>query len=266
MFKKHFLKLKFLTLSILDEEIEYYAASLSFYTIFAIIPLLLLALSIFANLPTFEAYYQNIKSFIFSNIFPNDTEIISNYIDSFMQNSVKMGVMGFIYILITSFLFFKNYEYIVSKIFDSNTKSFWESITIYWTLITLTPIGILISFSLTDYIQKLINSSVEQNFNFLIFLPYLIIWFLFFIVYRISINVKLRVISILISSFLVSLIWYSAKSLFLYYVFYNKTYSTIYGSFSSIIFFFLWIYFSWIIFLYGLKMTKVIERRFSIET
>ena len=258
--RDYFIKTKEFIWDILDEQVEYYAASLSFYTVFAIIPLLLIVLSIFTSLPTFAEYYENIKGFIFSNLFPTNTDVVSNYIDSFLKNSFKMGVVGFIYILFTSFLFFKNYEFIISQIFHTKPRKFLDAITIYWTLITLTPIGIIISFYLSHYIQDLLNTStLTNNINFLTIVPFLIIWLLFFVTYKISANLEVRTKTALISSFLASLTWYLAKSLFIYYVFYNKTYSSLYGSFSTILFFFLWIYFSWIIFLYGLRVCYKID-------
>jgi membrane protein len=255
-----FSDIKEFILKIWDTKIEYYAASLSFYTIFSIIPLLLVILSILASLPSFQDSYIDIKSFILSNLVPTDLDLFMNYLDSFMENSFKMGIMGVFYILFTSFLFFKNYEFIVSQIFKEDSKNFWNALTTYWTLLTLTPIAILFSFFLSSKIQTLLNSNeITTNINFFAILPYLIIWIIFLFVYKISINTDIRLKSALISSFIASLIWYCAKVLFIYYIFYNKTYSTIYGSFSTVLFFFLWIYLSWLIFLYGIKLCYVLE-------
>jgi len=49
--------------------------------------------------------------------------------------------------------------------------------------------------------------------------------------------------------------------IFVYYVTFNKTYTTLYGSFSTIMFFLIWIYLSWIIFLYGVKFCYYLNRR-----
>jgi len=89
--------------------------------------------------------------------------------------------------------------------------------------------------------------------NFLSIVPYLIIWVIFCVTYLISVNDEIKFKSALFSSFAASLVWYLGKSAFVYYVLYNKTYLSVYGSFSAVLFFFVWIYISWIIFLYGLK-------------
>ncbi|RUM45870.1 MAG: hypothetical protein DSY46_01585 [Hydrogenimonas sp.] len=50
------------------------------------------------------------------------------------------------------------------------------------------------------------------------------------------------------------------KNIFIYYTVHNKTYTTIYGSFSTLLFFMLWIYISWIIFLYGQKLCYLLNQ------
>ncbi|WP_456485169.1 YihY/virulence factor BrkB family protein [Hydrogenimonas sp.] len=245
-----------------DPDIPYYAASLSFYTIFTIIPLLLVSFSIIVRLPNFSDQYEKIKSFIFSNIMPASHENVSQYIDTFLSNTSKLGVIGFVFIIIASILFFQNYEYIVSKIFKSKQKSFWNALTTYWTLITLGPLGLAASVYMSVKIQYFLNqSSYTSHIDFLALFPFLIIWMLFFLVYKISTTVVIRMKAALISSFLASLIWYIGKNIFIFYTIHNKTYTTIYGSFSTMMFFMLWIYLSWIIFLYGQKLCYILNQK-----
>ncbi|WP_201333336.1 YihY/virulence factor BrkB family protein [Nitratiruptor sp. YY09-18] len=247
-----------------DPDISMYASSLSFHTIFSIIPLLLVSFSLFIKLPSFQKHYLKIKEFIFSNLMPTQHETFSNYIDTFLQNSNKLGLIGFAFVLFASLMFFQNYEYIINKIFKTKPRGFWESITIYWTLVTLAPLALALSFYLSAKIQTLLNSSsYTSGINFLALFPYLIIWFLFFIMYKISSSEYVNIKAALISSFISSLIWNIGKALFIYYVFYSKTYTTIYGSFSAILFFFLWIYISWIIFLYGLRLCYMLHNYYQ---
>ncbi|MRI58109.1 MAG: hypothetical protein C6H99_01235 [Epsilonproteobacteria bacterium] len=243
-----------------DPEITVYASSLSFHTIFSVIPLLLVSFSIFIRLPSFEKHYERIKEFIFSNLIPAQQEQIYGYIDTFLQNSSKLGIIGFVFVLFASIMFFQNYEYIVNKIFKTRPRSFWDSIATYWTLMTLAPIGLALSFFLSNKVQNLLDSYDYTSWiDFLSIFPYLIIWMIFFITYKISSTAWINPKAALLSSFVASFIWDIGKNLFVYYVIYSKTYSTIYGSFSAILFFFLWIYISWIIYLYGLKLCKIIN-------
>ena len=249
-----------------DPDIPYFAASLSFYTIFTIIPLLLVSFSIIVRLPNFSTQYERIKAFIFSNIMPASHEKISTYIDTFLANTSKLGVIGFLFIVVASVMFFQNYEYIVGKIFRSRQKSFWNALTTYWTLITLGPLALAASIYLSVRIQKLLDSSqYTSGIDFLALFPFLIIWMLFFVTYKISTTVTIRFKAALISSFFASLIWYIGKNLFIFYTLHTKTYTTIYGSFSLLLFFMLWIYVSWIIFLYGQKLCYLLNKIYEKE-
>ncbi|MBQ7270996.1 MAG: YihY/virulence factor BrkB family protein, partial [Campylobacter sp.] len=77
---------------------------------------------------------------------------------------------------------------------------------------------------------------------------------IFAVTYAVSINREISAKAIMIASFITSVFWWILKILFVQYVFYNKTYLSIYGSFSVLLFFLLWIYISWILFLYGVKV------------
>ncbi len=245
-----------------DPELTYYASSLSFYTIFTIVPLLIIVLSLITNMPSFAEYYSAIKGFILENLMPVHSEAVTQYIDSFMQNSVKLGTIGFIMVVVASLLFFDNFEYIVNKIFHTRKRGIWESVTTYWTLLTLSPMALAASFYLSAKAQFFLDEHTDISawVNIMSLFPYLIIWLLFFVIFKISANVKVDSRAAAVSSLVIAVIWSIAKNAFVYYVFYNKTYATMYGSFSILLFFFLWIYVSWIIFVYGLKLCYLIDR------
>ncbi len=250
--------------SFVDKELTLFAASLSFYTIFTIIPLLLIIMAILTSLPSFAEYYEKIQSFIFSNLMPVNSDTVMIQINGFLQNSSKMGAIGFLAILVSSMLFFKNFEYIANRIFHAKPRTLWESITTYWTLLTLTPIALGISFYITGYIAALMASNdLTSGLNILPLIPYIIIWGLFFLIFQIAANAKINPKASLISSFIVSVIFSVSKNAFIYYVFLNKSYTTMYGSFAILMFLFLWIYVSWIIFIYGLKLCYIIDRMYK---
>ena len=247
-----------------DKEIAHYASSLSFHTILSLIPILLISFSIFTKMPSFKEYYSKIQDFIFSSLIPTQQDVISGYISKFMSNTGSMGAVGLIFVLYISIMFFFDYEKIVSSIFKVRTRTLWESLTTYWTMLTLMPLGLALSFYFSQLAQKFLSKSrYTDSINLYQFLPYFTIWFLFFILYVISANTKINKKLALIASFVASLVWYISKNLFVLYVSYNKTYLSIYGSFSIVMFFFLWIYFSWLIYLYGIKLYVVLNEEYG---
>ncbi len=247
-----------------DKEIAHYASSLSFHTILSLIPILLISFSIFTKMPSFKEYYAKIQNFIFSSMIPTQQDVISGYLTKFMTNTGSMGAVGLIFVLYVSIMFFFDYEKIVSSIFKVPTRTLWESLTTYWTMLTLMPLGLALSFYFSQIAGKFLEKNLDtESFNIYAPLPYFTIWILFFILYIISANTKINKKLALIASFVASLTWYISKALFVFYVSYNKTYQSIYGSFSIAMFFFLWIYFSWLIYLYGIKLYFVLNEIYS---
>ena len=252
--------IKFWVHTFIDKELTLFAASLSFYTIFSIIPLLLIFLALLTLLPDFAQSYESIKSFIFSNLLPVNSEIIIGHIDGFLLNATNIGIIGLAMIVVSSLLFFNNFEYIANKIFRAAPRTFFAQMLLYLEVLILTPLMLGASFYISGYIATLIASNrLTEGLNILPFVPYLLNWSLFFVLYKIVPNVKVNTKSALISSFIISIIFSISKNAFIYYVFLNKAYTTMYGSFAIIIFLFLWIYISWVIFIYGLKLCHIID-------
>ncbi|NLY03352.1 MAG: YihY family inner membrane protein [Campylobacter sp.] len=255
-------KTKALAEKIYDKEIFNHSASLSFHTLLSIIPILFISFSIFTQLPSFEGHYENIKNFIFSSLLPSHQDSVSNYLDNFLSNSGNLGLFGFISVILITIMFFTNYMYVVERITGSKSRGFWQEFSKYWTLMTLAPLGLVLSFYISAKLQSFLDeSSITSWINIASILPYLIIWAIFTVVYIISINLKAKVKNIVISSLLTSLTWNFSKFFFIQYTLYNKTYLSIYGSFSVLLFFFVWIYLSWVIFLYGFKIYEFLENR-----
>ncbi len=247
----------------LIEEITIQASSLSFYTIFSIVPILLIILSLLASNPMFSEYYQKIETFILSNILPTNQETIKVYITSFVQNSKSMGITGGIYVFVTSILFFQNFETIMTKIFNSHKRNLWDKITTYWTTMTLFPILFSFSIYISIKIQSLLNQSTyTENINILALIPFFTIFVMFWLAYNLGANKELNIKAIAISSFISTTIFSIAKSLFVYYVIYNKNYTSLYGSFSIVLFVFVWIYVSWIIFISGAHLCEFLDEYF----
>lgn len=251
----------------LKGDLLYFASSLSFYTIFALLPILLIVFSLIAGMPQFQEYFESFKHLVVTNFLPTNSNVFLKYMDGFFQNSKKLGGMGFIYAFITSILFFKNYQNITAKIFHTKERSFWDSLAVYWTCMTLFPMGVFFSIYLSTQVYKYLEMLKISEYMVWIFqlIPYFLIWIVFFMLFKISANTKITTKNTLISSLITAILWSICKWGFVYYVFYNKAYLTLYGSFSIVLFVFVWVYVSWIILLFGMGLSRGIDTLFVKE-
>ena len=239
--------------------ITLYSAALSFYTIFSLVPLILIVLTIFSNSPFFAEFYTKLEHFITSNLMPTNQEIISSYLQNFLSNSSKMGILGGFYILITSILFFDNYETIISKIFNQEKRNLWEKIKLYWTMLTLFPLMFIGAMYISIKFQFFLNQSAYTSWiNFAKVAPFLIILLTFFLSYKMTLQNE-KTFSAIIASLLVTTTFFISKNIFIFYVLENKTYTTIYGSISLLMYLFLWIYINWVIYISGIYLIKYLD-------
>lgn len=249
-----------------DDKLGHYASSLSWSTLFSIIPLLVILLAIFTKMPYFQSMYSQVEELIFTNLMPTDSKVIMKYINTFMQNSDKLGYVGAFYVIFAAILFFKNYDYIVNDIFSTPKRTILQAVKTYLLLLLIIPVLMATSLFLSSFIQSYLDKTTFTSFIHLYsFIPYFIIWMMFYVAYQLSANTRIEISAALTSSFIASLIWYLSKSAFIFYVLHNQTYASIYGSISTILFFFLWIYISWAIFIHGLKFCDLLNKDIEIE-
>lgn len=235
-----------------EPKISFYAASMSWATIFFIIPLFVIIFSVILHTPIFSEYYQNIHNLIGNYLVPTNSKVVMDFIDNFVANASKIGFIGLIYVIIAAIFFFRDFDYIVNDIFGEDRRSFLKTVTLYGTLLIFLPIFIALSFWLYLFISK--NFAIT---NYI--LQFFIFWAVTAIIYKVTPKDKISAKTASISSFIATFVWFIAKSIFIFYILYNKTYTTIYGTISIVMFTLLWIYISWAIFLHGLQLCKILS-------
>jgi len=266
LFGNYYIFLRDFFKDLLDDRLGYYASSLSWNTIFSIIPLLVILLYVFTTLPLFQEMYDKVQQLIFANLMPTQSKEIMEHINTFIANSGKLGMVGAFYVIFAAIMFFKNYDYIVNDIFELPSRGILKSIKTYLLLIIMLPVMMGASFYLSSLIQTYLNKNeITSMIHLYAILPYMIIWSAFYIAYQLSANTRIKKRAALISSFIASLVWYLSKSAFVFYVMHNKTYTSVYGSISTVLFFLLWIYISWAIFLHGLRFCYLLDKEEEIE-
>ena len=245
----YFQKIKKVLSKIYDKDIDFYASSLSFLSIFSFIPIILLVFYIFHFSEMFIDMLNQISTMIIL-FFPNNySEDIVRITNKFFNMEGNLTTTSLIYVTFTSYLFLKDYKVILLRI-GNNNYDFLESVFLYIKLIIFIPISIVI-ISLISFASLLWGLDVHNFFLMFIYI---------FIVYYASIK-EASSLSIAQSSIVVTIILYILKLLFIYYFKYNHIYETLYGSISFVFFILLWIYVSWVIFLYGVKFIFYQDRK-----
>ncbi|WP_292664184.1 YihY family inner membrane protein [Nitratifractor sp.] len=261
LLKEYWLFIRDFFKDLFDDRLGFYAASMSWSTLFFIIPFMVILLVLFTHMPIFDTAYGKLHELIAKNLVSSDSSTIMAHIDQFVANADKLGYIGIGYVLVAAVLFFKDYDFIVNDIFETPQRSPFKAFRTYFFLLLFLPMMLGSSFWLSSMIQNYLERmGIATTLHIYYLFPYLIIWLLFYIAYQFSPRIRVSPRAALTSSFIASMVWYLAKSGFLFYILHNKTYSTIYGGLSTLLFLFLWIYISWAIFLHGLRFCYLLDK------
>ncbi|VAY87899.1 Inner membrane protein YihY, formerly thought to be RNase BN [hydrothermal vent metagenome] len=240
-----------------DDDILYYSASLSFFTIFSFLPILALLIVIISSISISDINISLFITYVLSIINPIHSGTLEATLSEFLSNTNKLGFIGIVYFLIIFTLFFNNYEYIVNKIYNTKKRPIYKMFVLYICFLIFMPILFIFFIFISSFAKG--NISME-------IITFLFTWSLFSVVFQVSVTALVSFRISVIGSFITLLVLVITKKLFTFYIIYNTAYITIYGSFSIILFFFLWIYISWTIFLYGMKLTYIINSKYNKVT
>jgi membrane protein len=256
LLRNYYIFIKDFFYKLFDDKIGYYASSLSWDTIFAIIPLMAIFVYIFTSMPIFDLLFKKFEIYLFSIVIPSNSKYILDSLEQFLNNADQLGILGFVYVIFAVTLFFKTYDYIVNDIFETDKRDLWSAVKIYLLFLFI----IALTISISTYVSFFFKENIESNFLVDSLMPFAITWGIFFISYQLSPNTPVSLKASISSSFIASFVWFLSKKAFILYIYYNQTYTTIYGSISIVLFFFLWIYISWAIFLHGMRFCYLLDK------
>ncbi|XKM13426.1 virulence factor BrkB family protein [Orbaceae bacterium ac157xtp] len=247
----HFLGI--LKYHIINDRLTTAAASLAYTTVLALVPLITVIFALLSAFPIFDEASLAIKALIYDNLAPTAGDTIQNYLEQFIANTNRMTIMGIISLMITSLLLIRSIDSALNYIWRTKRRrSITYSLTIYWTILTLTPILAGSSIAISSYIFSLKwLSETGVSYLFLNFLPFIIsiigFWMLYCIVPTEPVPFKESIIGAIVAATLFEI----GKKAFTLYVTSFPTYELIYGVLSSIPLLLVWIYLSWCIILFG---------------
>ena len=238
-------KIKYI-IEFFNDDTMYFAASLSFFTIFSLLPIIALLIAVMSSTVYFESQIVTLMNYLYDFINPTHSQQVVNTIQNALENINSLGNIGLVYLLFIFTMFFKDYEYIISKIHKTKKRSFWATFLLYISFLLIIPMMLVLITFIMSYFKN----------EILIFILNFILAVLFFtFIFKISVNKYVDIKASFIASLITVIALKLTQALFVYYIAYNTTYTTIYGTLSAMLFVFLWIYISWIVYLYGVKIS-----------
>ncbi|MCC6025956.1 MAG: YihY/virulence factor BrkB family protein [Caldimicrobium sp.] len=241
------------------DEVLIYAEALTFNTLLAVIPLLGLVFSFARAIIPEDTLI--IKSFeLLVKLLPEEVagfvvEKLIYFLDRIKHFPLGKFSLLTYFIMSIGLLFFV--EGCLNRIYLSTEKrTIRERISFFWLTLTIAPFILLIPIVTHGYLEARLKYATYLLFIFMAFVFYLIYYY--FPVRKVPRKYAL------ISSFITTILWGILSFGFSLYVKYAVSYSAIYGSLSTIFFFFLWIFLNWLLFLLGAELTVFLSLRHNL--
>ncbi len=250
------------------------AASLTYTTLLAIVPIVTVALILISAFPVFRELMEHIHQFLLKNMLPESAGAIAGYAEQFTRNAARLTAVGLIFLFVTAMIVLLTIDRAFNQIWGvPRPRSLIQRVFIYWALLTVGPVMIGASLSLTSWVVTLSLGLVKDvpyaGLVLLKMVPVLLTGLAFALLYITLPNRRVLVRDALSGGFLAALIFEGMKQAFAAYVTRFPTYTVVYGAFASVPIFLLWVYLSWLVVLLGAVVAAVMpewrERASQVE-
>lgn len=246
-----------------------WSAALSFTTLFAMVPLAILA---FALVSVFERMFdldEQVVDLLLRQGLPDAADKargeIRNLVDRVGAASGRLGVVGTLLLILTGLGLFSALERSVNRLWKIRSRGNpLRRFRAFWLVLTLWPALFGLSVWAT---ARLRSPELREGFEALgpllnaavWVVPFLLTWTVFFLFYVYLPNTRVRLGPAVLAAIFAGSVWEVAKWGFNVYVSNAKQIDRVYGPLSILPLFILWIYLSWIIVLFGVELTYVLQ-------
>ncbi len=241
------------------------ASALSYATLFSLVPVTAISFSLFSSFVAFKSFREQVEKFIFSNFLPSSAAKIQEYIQNFVGNTATLSIFGLIFLVIGSVFIIDTIEVALNDIWSVKGKRPWgQKFASFWAFLTLTPLLLGLSFYVSARLTEKFGSTRFFHLPvvtkvFLLLSPIFLAWAAFFIMYYYLPYIDVSFKPALIGSGFTSITWELSKKVFDWYVTTKAAYKHIYGTMSVIIIFLIWMYFFWLLVLFGAEITATLQ-------
>lgn len=249
-------------------------SSLTFTALLAIVPIITVALTMISAFPVFRDLILPLQQFLVQNMLPESAESVAVYTRQFADNAARLTAVGILFLFVVAMIVLQTIDRALNQIWRvPRPRTTVQRIFIYWALLTVGPVLIGASLSLTSWLVShslgLVKDVPLAGEALLKVVPILLTGLAFAFLYITLPNRRVLVRDALSGGFLAALAFEGMKHAFAFYLTHFPTHRMVYGAFASVPIFLMWIYLSWLVVLSGAVAAAVMpewrERASHVE-
>lgn len=243
-----------------EERVPQAAASMTFTTLLALVPVLTVMVAVASIFPVFDRWSDSFVSFVNQTIVPQGADMVFDYIDAFRDQANRLTAIGSVMLVVTSLMLIRTIDNAFNHIWRVNTQRPWMmQFLVYWALLTFGPLslGVGISFMVGSVQDSVLSSGAQQWADALktaarLAFMTVLLWGLYRFVPNRFVPARQAFVGALITAFCLE----TARFLFTWYMGNFDGYRSIYGAFAAVPFFLLWLNLLWTLLLGGAVLTS----------
>lgn len=236
------------------------ASGLAYASLVAMVPLTVVVFALFTAFAAFADLRQKIQELVLGRFLPSGQEQVTEYLDTFVENSRDLGFVGFVVLIVTAVLLLDNIEWNFNEIWHvRRRRGLMSRVMAYTSTLVFGTVLIGLSVIISARIQAVLHLAPEVETSFLKGLgawlfPLASSFLAFLLMFLIIPAAPVRVRSAAIGAAFTAVTWELGKNLFAASVGQSERYATVYGSLATIPIFLVWLYLTWILVLVGLEV------------
>ncbi|MBT8114113.1 MAG: YihY family inner membrane protein [Arenicella sp.] len=255
-----------------SDRLTRHAAALSFSSLLALAPMVAIAFAMLSLFSSFEQLGSAFEEYIYSFLLPAAGQDLQQYIEQFAGQAGKLTVIGLVFFLLTALLLLFTIEESFNDIWRiKKGRSMTARVTVYWALVSLGPLLMGASLTISTYILSL---TVAAGAGFadqvqslgVVLLPFLFQILAFLLLYLVMPNVRVSLSHAFCGAFVAAVLFELTKRGFGLYIVNFGNYEVVYGALSTLPIFLIWIYLSWVVALVGAEVVAELQQRKSVAS
>ena len=256
--------LRFAARRLREERLPQVAGSLTFTTVLALVPILTIALAVFTTFPLFDTFRRALDSYFLRSLIPAGiASTILDYLNQFASQATRLSAVGAVALIATAVAMIGTVDRTFNRIWRVRTsRPFAQRVLTYWAVITLGPLLIGVSITVTGFLFSATNGVMLKAPMMGTVLFTLVSLTLtsgaFTLLYMVVPNRVIDWRDAACGGVLAAIAFELSKRLFAVFIASFPTYTVLYGALAAIPLFLVWIYLGWLITLMGATLTAAL--------
>ena len=238
--------------------------SLTFTTMLALVPLVTIMATVMTAFPVFDGIVGTLRTYVAGNLVPaGSSKLVTVYMQQFAENAARLTALGIVLLAAAAIMLMLTIDRAFNTIWRvKRPRSLIQRVLIYWSVLTIGPMLIGGSLSLTSWLVSQSLGVGRQAPELMVAVlklgPLFLTSVAFGFLYRTVPNRQVTVLDAVVGGIIAAFAFEAMKIAFGHFIANFASYKLVYGTFASLPILLTWIYLNWVVIVFAAVITAVL--------